>query len=222
MPAIAANRRAARSTFSDLAGKMGALFSLRMNPAGRKPTKGTDGWNTKRFSGLARQGDCDRWEIMRAARYDWTTLPKRQLYLAFACLSAALSLASGMPQSLWSLRRIAEAPAMTVGVVANLRCRDHGHVDYMFKIEGSPVAGAQSLVDGVACQDLHAGQRITVCYETTDPTNNYAFAARDEDGNRAMKAFWVGLAFVAGFMLVGPLFLLLVVKTFSRIAALLE
>jgi hypothetical protein len=75
---------------------------------------------------------------------------------------------------------------------------------------------------GVACQDLHAGQRITVCYETTDPTNNYAFAAHDEDANRAMKAFWVGLAFVAGFVLVGPLFLLLVVKIFSRIAALFE
>jgi hypothetical protein len=172
--------------------------------------------------GRAGSGDCDRQDIMRTASIDWTAFPKRRLYLAFACVLGVLSVASGMPQSLWKLRRIAEAPAATPGVVTYRHCADHGHVDYVFKVEGSPIAGAQHLVDGVACNDLHDGQRVTVYYETTDPTNNYALAAGDENGNRAMKAFWAGVAVVASLVLVGPLFLLLVATIFSRLAALLQ
>lgn len=147
-------------------------------------------------------------------------ISKTRLYLTFACMLGVLSLAAGMPQSLWSLWRIAAAPATTVGAVTYLHCSDHGHVDYVFEVRGSAVAGARPLVDGAACEDLHAGQRITVYYETTDPVNNYAFAPGDDDGNRATTAFWVGVGFLAGLVLAGPLFLLLVLNTFSRIAAL--
>lgn len=153
---------------------------------------------------------------MRTSSFDWTMLPGRQLYFAFACILGVLSAASGMLPLVWNLGRIAEAPATAPGVVTYLHCTDHGHVDYVFEVKGSPVAAARPLVDGVACQDLHDGQRITVYYESTDPTNNYAFATGDEDGNRAMKAFWAGAAVVAGLVFVGPLFLLLVVKTFSK------
>jgi hypothetical protein len=153
---------------------------------------------------------------------DLSTTPKRQVYLAFLCLTAGLAIVSGQVQQLWRLDQIARDPATAAGVVTALDCPNHGDVDYVFRIDGASVAGREHFVDGVACPHLRTGLPIAVYYQRMLPANNYALAAGEDGGNRAMTAFATGAAFLGAFVFIGPLFLVLVWSLFTRVAARLQ
>jgi hypothetical protein len=120
---------------------------------------------------------------------------------------------------LWRLWHIAQIPVTATGVVTHLDCSNHGHVDYSFRVDGTPIEGRPHFVDGIACQQLRTGQPIAIYYERAAPENNYALVAGPENGNRAMTAFWTASAILAALAFLGPMFLVLVWTVFSRVAA---
>jgi hypothetical protein len=156
--------------------------------------------------------------IMSASLVYLAAAPKRQVYLAFLCLLAALTILSGQTQMLWRLWQIAQDPATAAGVVTHLDCANHGHVDFVLRVESASFDGREHFVDGIACPQLRVGQRIAVYYQRAQPANNYALAASEDGGNRAMTAFYTGAAFLGAFVLVGPLFLVMVFSLFTRMA----
>jgi hypothetical protein len=140
---------------------------------------------------------------------------KKHMYALFICLCVALMTLSGQSTILWGLWRISENPASAQAAVKNLDCANHGRVFYAFKLGENAYPGAGFLVDGAGCRSLRIGQPITVFYETGNPQNNYAFAA----AGKPMHAFWIAIAFIGVFVLLGPLFLVFIWTIFSKIAA---
>jgi hypothetical protein len=150
---------------------------------------------------------------------DFAAASKKRVYLAFMCMCVVMTTLSGQPQLLWRLWRIAHDQMTATGVVTRLECLNHGHVDYSFRVESTPIEGRQHFVDGISCKELRTGQRIAVIYERATPENNYALTMLADSGNRAMTAFWTGFAFVSASAFLGPMFLVLVWTVFSKAAA---
>ncbi len=135
-------------------------------------------------------------------------VPKWQIYLACIGVSGALMIQTGQIKTLWRLLHILQDPGKTAGVVSHLDCPNHGHIDYVFRIEGASFDGREHLIDGISCPELRTGQRVAVYYQRAQPTNNYAFVEGQDDGNSARRAFYTSLAFFGGLAFVGPLLLM--------------
>ena len=122
-----------------------------------------------------------------------------------------------VPQLLWNLWSIARDPAETSGTVTRLDCRNHGHVEYVMEIGTRTIEGRRHNVAGADCRLVKVGQRIAVSYERGMPENNYAFVSRT-DGNRAKNEFYFGLIMWASFVVIGPLFIVVIWSIFSKVA----
>jgi hypothetical protein len=157
--------------------------------------------------------------IMGANFVELAAVPKWRVYLAFLCVCATMAFASGQIQSLWRLWRIALDPETTSGVVTHLECPNHGHVDFIFYVESTAFEGLTHFVDEIPCQALHTGQRIAVYYQRAQPTNNYALDESGNGSNGAMSVFYTGVASLGWFVVIGPLFLVLIWRLFMKLAA---
>jgi hypothetical protein len=146
---------------------------------------------------------------MCANLVDLASASKRQLYLQFLYLIVALMLVAGLPQRQWRLWRIAQDPATATGVVTRLDCPNHGHVDFVFRLESASFDGREQSVGGIACRQLFTGQRIAVHYQRAQPANNYARVESEDGGNPVMTEFYTGVLFLGMATLVGPLFLVM-------------
>jgi hypothetical protein len=149
---------------------------------------------------------------------------KMRVYLAFVGLCLVLSSIPGgpqIPQLLWNLWSIARDPAETSGTVMRLDCRNHGHVEYVVEIGASTIEGRQQNVAGADCRLLKVGQRIAVSYQRGMPENNYAFSSR-ADGNPAEKEFYLGLIMWTSFVVIGPLFVVVLWSIFSKVTTALN
>lgn len=151
---------------------------------------------------------------------DVAAVSKRRVYLAFLALALGLSIVPGgpkVPQLLWDLWRVASDPATTTGVVTQLDCGNHGHVDYVVRLGSTPIAGRRHNIADANCKELKMRQRVAIYYERAIPQNNFA-ALRAGEGNPAKNEFWRGVGTWATFVLLAPLFLVLVWTVFSRVA----
>jgi len=141
----------------------------------------------------------------------------RNAYTGFF-IAALLGVAVSAGPMLWRLWRISVDPVSTRGRVVRLDCRNHGHLDYSFDIDGVPHSGSNHSIDGISCPEVRIGQPVAVYYEKGAPENNYGLYPAETAGNRASTAFFTCVAFMCVFIFIGPLFLGGVWIVVSRLA----